>query len=206
MRVLIAEDDPVSRRVLEDAVSAAGHEVTLAFDGLAAWERMQGESFDLVISDWVMPKMDGLELCRLVRAREAAPFCHVMLLTARSATEDIVEGIMAGANDFVTKPFDRAVLTARLHAAERVIDLERSLAARVTELEAALHEVATLRKLLPICMYCKSIRNDEEAWADLEEYFHEHAQTDFTHSICPTCYEGRIQPMLDDLKEERGIA
>jgi sigma-B regulation protein RsbU (phosphoserine phosphatase) len=205
MHVLIAEDDPVSRRILQDAVSGAGHEVTLVGDGREAWRRIEAEHFDLVISDWVMPEMDGLELCRRLRARADAPFCHVMLLTSRNSTEDIVTGIMAGANDFVTKPFDRAVLIARLHAAERVIDLERSLAARVTQLEEALHEVATLRRLLPICTYCKSIRNDEQAWNDIEEYFHKHAQTDFTHSICPTCYEGRIRPMLDDLKRDRGL-
>ena len=203
MHVLIAEDDAVSARILEDAVSAAGHAVEVVADGRTAWERLQAEDFDLVISDWVMPEMDGLELCRRVRAREEAPFCHMMLVTSRTRAEDIVAGIMAGANDFVTKPFDRAVLTARLHAAQRVIELERTLANRVRELEEALHEVATLRKLLPICMYCKSIRDDEQAWADLEEYFHKHAQTDFTHSICPSCYDGRIRPMLDDWKAER---
>ncbi len=205
MRVLIAEDDAVSRCVLEDAVTAAGHEVTLAEDGQAAWTKLEEEAFDLVISDWVMPQMDGLELCRRVRARENAPFCHIMLVTSRNATEDIVRGIMAGANDFITKPVDRAVLTARLYAAKRVIDLERSLASRVAELEEAIHEIATLRTLLPICTYCKSIRDDEQAWADIEEYFHKHEQTDFTHSICPPCYENRIRPMLDEFKREHGV-
>ena len=206
MYVLIAEDDAVSRRVLEDAVTAAGHEVTLVENGQAAWEKLQTETFDLVISDWVMPEMDGLELCRRVRAREDAPFCHMMLVTSRNATEDIVRGIMAGANDFITKPFDRAVLTARLHAAERVIDLERSLAQRVTELEDALHEIATLRKLLPICSYCKNVRDeDTQTWSDIEEHLHHHEQTDFTHSVCPTCYDDRIRPMLDDFKRERGV-
>ena len=206
MHVLIAEDDAVSRRVLEDAVTAAGHDVTLVEDGQAAWDKLQTETFDLVISDWVMPEMDGLELCRRVRAREDAPFCHMMLVTSRNATEDIVRGIMAGANVFITKPFDRAVLTARLHAAERVIDLERSLASRVTELEDALNEIATLRQLLPICSYCKNVRDeDTQTWSDIEEHLHHHGQTDFTHSVCPTCYDDRIRPMLDDFKRERGV-
>ena len=205
MRILIADDDAVSRRILEAVVCEDGHEVTLAHDGQEAWTLAQASTFDMVISDWVMPEMDGLELCRRLRAQTDVPFCHVMLVTTRGASEDIVRGIMAGANDFMTKPCDRAVLRARLHAAERVVRLERTLAARVAELEAALHEVATLRQLLPICMYCKSIRNDEQAWADIEEYFREHAQTDFTHSICPTCYEGRILPVLDEMQRERNV-
>lgn len=204
MRILIADDDPVSLRILEHAVEQSGHDIALAHDGSEAWDRLQREPFDVLISDWVMPEMDGLELCKRVRERKDAPFCYVMLVTQRDATQDVVRGIMAGANDFMSKPCDRSVLHARLHSAERTVELERALARRIVELEDALEEVATLRRLLPICVYCKSIRNDQQAWADIEEYFREHAQTDFTHSVCPTCYEGRIQPMLDDMKRDLG--
>ena len=138
-----------------------------------------------------------------MRAREDAPFTYVMLVTERSATQDVVAGIMAGANDFLSKPFERAELRVRLHAAQRVVDLERSLAERVRELEHALEEVATLRRLLPICMYCKSIRNEKQVWDEIEEYTREHANADCTHSICPSCYDDRVRPMLDEMRKEK---
>ena len=203
MRILIVDDDPVARRILEEAMAGLGHTVLSAIDGAAAWTLLQQEPVDILMTDWVMPEMDGLELCRRVRAREDAPFTYVMLVSTRSTTEDVVAGIMAGANDFLTKPYERAELRARLHAAQRVVELERSLADRVRDLEQALHEVATLRRLLPICMYCKSIRNDEQAWDDIEEYLREHANADCTHSICPPCYDERVQPMLDEMHREK---
>ena len=203
MRILIVDDDPVSCRILEEAMKAMAHEVHVVQDGAAAWERLTSESFDVLITDWVMPGVDGVELCRRVRARVGSAFLYVMLVTDRSSTEDVVAGIMAGANDFMSKPCDRAELCARMHAAERVVTLERSLAERVRDLESALHEVETLRRLLPICMYCKSIRNDQEAWDDIEEYLHQHANSDCTHSICPPCYEERVQPMLDEMHREK---
>ncbi len=203
MRILIVDDDPVSCRILEEAMQAMQHDVHVVQDGAAAWARLASESFDVLMTDWEMPGVNGLELCRRVRARVGGAFLYVMLVTDRSIPEDVVAGIMAGANDFMSKPCDRGELCARMHAAERVVTLERSLAERVRELETALHEVETLRRLLPICMYCKSIRNDQEAWDDIEEYLHHHANADCTHSICPPCYEERVQPMLDEMHREK---
>lgn len=203
MRILIVDDDPVARRILQDAVGGLGHDVTLAEDGREAWALVQREPIDILMTDWVMPEMDGLELCRRVRAREDAPFTYVMLVTQRSATDDVVAGIMDGADDFLTKPYERAELRARLHAAERVVELERSLAERVRDLETALEEVATLRRLLPMCMYCKSVRDEKQVWDELEEYLREHANMDCTHSICPTCYDDRVRPMLDEYHKEK---
>jgi DNA-binding response OmpR family regulator len=201
LRILIAEDDPVARRVLEDTVGGIGHEVSVACDGREAWDHLQGERFDAFVSDWEMPGIDGVELCRRLRARTGEPFCYVLLVTMRDRTEDVVEGILAGANDFMTKPYERAELEARLCAAERVVQLERTLAAKVRHLEQALEQVATLRRLLPICMYCKSIRNDQEAWDRIEDYLHKEGVANFTHAICPDCYEKEVRPMLSDMKE-----
>jgi DNA-binding response OmpR family regulator len=203
MKILLVDDDAVSRRVLEEAVRRMGHDLTVVSDGTEAWAALEAEGFDCLISDWVMPGLDGLELCRRVRAREGSPFLYIMLVSHRNGTDHIAEGIMAGANDFMPKPCAPAELRARLHAAERMVALERSLARQLEELRDALDEVATLRRLLPICMYCKSIRNDQEVWNEIEEYFRAHAHTEFTHSICPTCYTTRIRPMLDELKRER---
>ena len=200
MKILIADDHVIARRILEEAIGDLGHDVTVVCDGREAWDELSIARYDVVISDWVMPRIDGIELCRRLRARKGEPFIYVMLVSARNSSEDIVKGIMAGANDFITKPVERSELRARLHAAERMVDLERSLAGRLIDLERALEEVATLRSLLPICMYCKSIRNDQQAWDDIEEYLRRHANAECTHSICPDCYTTHVQPMLDEMQ------
>lgn len=200
MRVLIVEDDAVTRRALQAVIAGLGHEVAETCDGREAWEQVQAGDFDVVVSDWLMPEMDGLELCRRIRALEDRPYCYVMLVTVRSDSADLVEGIMAGADEFVRKPWHADELVARFHAAERVVRLERDLAAKVQELEKALDEVKTLRGMLPICVYCKSIRTDSAAWEEIEAYVCSHSDAEFTHSICPTCYDSRVQPMLDDLR------
>jgi DNA-binding response OmpR family regulator len=203
MRILIADDQVIARRILEEAVSNLGHEVTVVCDGREAWDEISAMRYDMVISDWVMPRIDGVELCRRLRARKNDRFTYFMLVSARNSTEDVVQGIMAGANDFMSKPIERAELRARLHAAERMVDLERSLAGRLIDLERALEEVATLRSLLPICMYCKSVRNDKQVWDDIEDYLRQHANAECTHSICPDCYVKHVQPMLDEMHRDK---
>lgn len=146
LRVLVAEDDPVSRRLTQRALEEFGHVVLLAEDGLEAWQRFEADGADLVISDWMMPGLDGPELCRRIRAAQGRPFCYVLLLTSRHSREDRVQAAMAGADDFMVKPFDRELLRARLHAAERIVRLERVLAARIRELEEALGEARRLRE------------------------------------------------------------
>lgn len=202
MRILVADDDPGTRLVLQSKLTDFGHDVEVAEDGQVAWELCQHRNFDAVVLDWMMPRMDGPELCRLIRAESERPFCYILMLTSRSTTEDLVEGIAAGADDFMTKPFDKEELRARLHAAERVITLERRLARKIDDLEQALSEVKTLRGLLPICMYCHSIRDDKDIWERIEEYIAEHSEANFTHSICPPCYEERVKPMLSELKRD----
>ena len=198
MRILIAEDDRVVRRLLESTLREFGHEVVAAADGKEAWAAFGDALFDVVISDWVMPGNEGPALCRLIRGVADHPYCYVVLLTSKDAKSDLIQGIMAGADDFMTKPFDRGVLQARLHAAERVVRLERDLAQRVADLRGALDEVKTLRGLLPICMYCKRIREGQDLWERIEQYISEHSEAEFTHSICPSCYEEQVRPMLAD--------
>ena len=130
MRVLIAEDDRVSRRMLERQLEQWGHDVVATGNGQEAWETFQEGGYSMVVSDWMMPQMDGLELVRRIRGWDAAGYVFVILLTAKSAKEDIVAGMEAGADDFLSKPFDRNELRVRLRAGERIIELERSLAQR----------------------------------------------------------------------------
>jgi CheY-like chemotaxis protein len=201
MRILIAEDDMVSRRVLEATLVKWGHEVVVAADGAQAWVVLQREDAPhLAILDWMMPEMDGVELCRRVRALPTTTPPYLIFLTAKSGTEDVVTGLDAGANDYLTKPFDRAELRARVQVGAHVLELRENLAARVRELEAALSQVKQLQGLLPICSYCKKIRDEQNYWHLVESYISEHAAVEFSHGICPACYTNVIQPQLDQRK------
>jgi DNA-binding response OmpR family regulator len=128
MNVLVADDDPVSRRLLQSYLQKWGHEVTVAADGAEAWRLFQERGFPLVLSDWVMPEVDGPELVRRIRACPRPGYAYLILLSAKSQKEDVVEGMEAGADDFVTKPFDRDELRVRVRAGERIVRLEQTLA------------------------------------------------------------------------------
>ncbi len=135
MRVLIAEDDRISRRMLQRQLEKWGHEVVAAENGLEAWHHHCEGNFSLVITDWMMPDMDGLELISRIRDAPNDSYVYAILLTAKTETEDIVKGMESGADDFLSKPFDRNELRVRVRAGERIIELERHLADRNKQLE-----------------------------------------------------------------------
>ncbi|HEV7403514.1 MAG TPA: response regulator transcription factor [Chthoniobacteraceae bacterium] len=187
-RILIAEDHYVSRHLLERNLTNWGFEVITAEDGDAAVRVLESaDAPPLAIVDWMMPKLDGLEVCRRIREKKDRPYIYLVLLTAKSHKEEIATGLEAGADDYVIKPFDPDELRARLKVGQRVVELERQLAKRVTDLEQALADVKKLRRLLPICMYCKSVRDDKDYWHEIEEYIHTETGADFSHGICPNC-------------------
>jgi DNA-binding response OmpR family regulator len=145
-RVLIAEDHFVSRHLLERNLTNWGFQVQAAEDGEAALKILEGENPPaIVLIDWMMPKMDGLEVCRRVRARVGQPFTYVLLLTAKNRKEEIATVMEAGVDEYVTKPFDPDELRARLNVARRVVALERRLALQERELREAQAEIARLR-------------------------------------------------------------
>jgi DNA-binding response OmpR family regulator len=198
MKILIAEDDPVSRRVLEAALAKDGHEIQSVDDGAQALEALERPDAPLLaILDWMMPGVDGTEICRRLRAAPRSRPIYVVLLTARGRKEDVLAGLEAGADDYVTKPFDHDELRARVRVGARVVDLQSALAGRVAELEEALARVRQLRGLLPICSYCKKVRDDRNYWQQVEHYVSEHTDARFSHSICPDCLERIVQPQLD---------
>jgi len=197
MQILIAEDDPVSRLVLERTLQKWGHEPVPACDGQQAWEVLrQPSSPYLAILDWMMPEIDGTELCRRVRAMTRDIPIYIILLTARHQKEDVVIGLESGADDYIIKPFHHQELRSRIHVAERIIALQRGLSERVRELESALAQVKQLKGLLPICSYCKKVRDDSNYWQQVEQYFGEHSDLQFTHGICPSCWTNVVQPEL----------
>jgi DNA-binding response OmpR family regulator len=189
MRALVADDDRGTALVLGRALESCGVEVVLARDGEEALATLHTGGIALVILDWMMPGADGLEICRRIREQETLAHMYVLLVTSRDGRSDLVAGLDAGADDYLTKPFDAEELRARIHVGLRVLKLQERLAHRVTELQAALTTVKQLHGLLPICSYCKSVRNDQNYWEQVEQYVAEHSNLQFSHGICPTCYE-----------------
>jgi sigma-B regulation protein RsbU (phosphoserine phosphatase) len=197
MRLLVADDEDVTRLRLEALLTRAGHEVVSAGDGNQAWQILQRpDAPRLALLDWMMPGLDGIELCRKVRALPAADPIYLILLTSKGEKEHIVEGLQSGANDYITKPFDRAELQARVQVGCQVVALQLDLARRVRELEESLAEIKQLRGLLPICSYCKKIRNDHNYWEQVETYLGARSAVQFSHGICPECWDNVVVPEL----------
>ena len=175
MRVLVAEDNPIARAALEKQLGSWGYAVISVADGEAAWHVLGGpDPPRLAIIDWGLPGVDGLEVCRRVRQAATDEPPYLIVLTGRGSLEDIVAGLESGADEYLTKPVEPAELQARL-------------AERVRELEAARDRERHLQGLLPICAWCKKIRNDRNYWQRVEEYLGEHADVRFSHGICPDC-------------------
>ena len=190
MRVLIAEDDPTSLRLLEGMLKKWGYQVVSTTNGDQAWEAFQDDDAPrLAILDWMMPCMDGVELVRRIRQREERDPVYLILLTALGQTSAVVTGLDAGADDYVTKPFNPSELRARIRVGERVLELQSSLAERVSELEDALSHVRLLQGIIPICSFCHKIRDDRESWQRVDQYISEHSDAQFSHGLCPECLE-----------------
>ena len=197
MKILVAEDDAVTRRMLVVTLERLGWDVITAEDGNAAWrvfETLKGKDApEIAVLDWMMPGIEGVEICRRLHTTPGFELVYIILVTSRGGKEDLSYGLAAGANDYITKPFDPVELEARVRVGQRMVKLQRSLAARVTEVEAALAHVQRLQGLLPICSYCKKVRNEANYWEQVESYFTTHSDLDFTHSICPQCTEKMLR-------------
>jgi len=203
MKILIAEDDQTSRRVLQAVLSKWDYQVVESQNGSEAWDVLQADrTMQMAIFDWMMPEMDGLELTRRIRASETLSGMYIILLTAKGRTEDIVAGLEAGANDYVAKPFNREELMARVGVGRRVAELQQALALRVGELEATLAEIKTLKGLIPMCASCKKIRDDQGFWQQVEGYLMQHSQAEFSHGLCPECMEKHYPEYFEIMKKK----
>lgn len=175
MKLILAEDDAVSAKALALWLRKEGHEVLVASSGAEAWELFQGVEVELVLSDWMMPGLDGLDLCRKIRENRRREYCYVVLMTAVHQGRDALkEAMAAGVDDYMAKPLDRELLAMRMVVAERIWKANR--------------QIRRLEELLPICMYCKRIRDDGNYWQQLEAYLHERTGSRFSHGVCPECF------------------
>jgi DNA-binding response OmpR family regulator len=195
MKILIAEDDPLTLKMMTNLMEDWGYETVPVSSGNAAWEVFQQKDApSLAVLDWHMPGFRGDELCRKLRSEMAHKPCYLILITAKNTrAEDRVEGLNAGADDYLPKPFDLPELRARLQVGERVLKLQVELSNRVQELENLLSQIQQLRGLLPICVHCKRIRDDKNYWHSVETYIAHHSGAEFTHGICPSCLDEQMK-------------
>ncbi len=186
MKVLIAEDDLIASRVLEATLRKLGHEPVVAGDGEEAWTLLGASNLRVVVSDWLMPRLDGLELCRRIRAQEGQ-YVYFILLTGMSASEENQHlAVEAGVDDFLVKPIKLQELWMRLRVAERILQITT--------------QVRQLESILPMCSYCRKVRDDKDYWQQIESYLDTHTGTSVSHGVCPECMEKTVKPELAKLR------
>jgi len=199
LRVLVADDSAVARSLVVRHLTRWGHHAEPVENGAEALERMEADDPpELAVLDWEMPEVTGPEVCRRLREGEPVIRPYLILLTSREDKSDIVTGLDAGADDYLTKPFHADELHARVRVGGRMLDLQRRLQQRVAELEEALAKVRQLEGMLPICAYCKMVRDDQNYWHQVEAYIGERSTAQFSHGVCPDCYDKHLKPHLDE--------
>jgi len=186
MRILVVEDDIGVREMLQTLLQLDGHDVVTARNGEEGWFAFQNNIFSVVISDWLMPDMDGLELSRRIRASESSHYSYILLLTALHGKKNYLTAMDAGIDDLMLKPYDADELRARLCVAERIVGLQ--------------DHVKRLEGVLPTCMYCKKIRDERSRWVNIEQYISQRTEASFSHGVCPHCYEKLVKPELDRVR------
>lgn len=202
--ILVVEDDPVSLHLTKTVLESWGYSFQFAESGEQAWNMLEQDGVpDMLILDWKMPGLSGIELAEKIRASERLKSIYIIMLSASSGRENMLEGLKAGADDYLEKPLDPMVMKARIQVGERIIRLQKELLQKVAEIKEALDNVRELRGLLPICSYCKKIRNDENYWERLETYLGHHTHAQFSHSICPSCYDSVVKEELQAYKKQQ---
>lgn len=192
MNILIVDDDSVTRILMRAQLRLLGHTVHEAINGRDALETLARHPCRVVISDWLMPEMNGLDLCRQVRNR-TEEYTYFILFSQQSASdENFAAASASGVDDFLLKPIVPRELRMRLLVAERIL--------RYTQ------QVKQLESFLPICSYCRKVRNDSAYWQEIEAYFRSRPDIKLSHGICPDCYSQHVQPELDRMEGRQGAS
>lgn len=207
--ILIVDDIAKNLQVLGNMLNRQGeYRISIATDGKQALTMLDKVSPDLILLDVVMPELDGFEVCRRLKGSLKTKEIPVIFLTAKTETEDIVNGFEIGAVDYVTKPFNSAELLARVRThleLKKAKDEQKKL---IAELQSALARVKQLSGMLPICSHCKKIRDDAGYWQQVEDYIQTHSHAEFSHGICPQClrkyYPEFAEQIIQKMDEKRG--
>jgi DNA-binding response OmpR family regulator len=203
MKVLIADDHRENRALLQALLRGESYQTIEARNGEEALAELTKATEPIVaLLDWQMPKMEGLDVCAAARRLPNPPPMFLFLVTVRDSKDDIVAGLRSGANDYITKPFHKDEMLARIKIGAQMVQLQQSLLDRVRELADALARVKQLSGLLPICGFCKKVRNDRDYWQQVEEYISSHSEVKFSHGVCPDCYENLLKPQLEQMRRQ----
>lgn len=186
MNILIAEDDPIFCKLLSRLLEKLGYEVTVAEDGQQAWQAFQDQPCPLVITDWMMPHMDGIELVKKIRQLKGGKYTYVIMVTANVGdSQNYAHAMDAGVDDFIAKPVDQMELEMRLRVAKRILK--------------ANSKINSLTSMLTICAYTKKIKFPKEGWQPIEQFMQNHLGITLSHGIDPDHYEKVIKPQLEEL-------
>jgi len=186
-RIMVADDEQAITQGLSAILSDEGYDVTICGDGQKALDELQSGAYGVVLADLMMPKLDGLKLCRRLRAQQGQDYVYFILLTGSHASAHNRRAASeAGVDDFLTKPIDISALWMRLRVAERILKYTT--------------QVHQLEEMMPMCSYCKKIRDDKNYWQQIESYINERTGTEISHSVCPECYQRVVVPELERLK------
>ncbi len=205
MRILIAEDDFTSRNILAALLRKSGYDVIATCNGTEALAKMQKtDAPKLVILDWMMPELDGLEVCSRIREIETSDPPYIIMLTIKDEKNHVIAGLNAGADDYLAKPFNPGELQARLKVGCRTLKMQSQLNAKISELSQAAEHIKTLQGIIPICSFCKKIRDDQGSWDQMEAYISQRSEAEFSHGVCPECMKKHYPEYCDnqDSKDE----
>jgi len=184
MKILIAEDRTVSRKILQELIEKLGHDVRAAKNGSLAWEAFKSSTPEVILTDWDMPEMDGLQLTRQLRAHPRGEGVYIVILSAvYTLNENFYQAMDLGVNDFLTKPYTKRDLIVRLRLAEKFIQSHR--------------KIRQLESFLRICCYCKKVCDEHDTWRPLEEFIHSRTGAEFSHGMCPVCFETHAKPEIE---------
>jgi CheY-like chemotaxis protein len=184
MKILIVDDEEIGLLTLQKTVEHLGYAPTTAHSGEEALTAFQQEPFNVIISDWHMPGIDGIELCRQLRKISTSHYTYFILVSAsRLQTPVFADATLQGIDDFLIMPLDPSDLANRLHVAERIISFTT--------------EIKRLKQMFPICMYCHKVRNDSNYWQEVERYIHDTTGSNFSHGICPDCFRQHVESELN---------
>jgi PleD family two-component response regulator len=205
LKILVVDDEPVNIQLISSALKN-DYDILEALDGHDAIRQLKDHKPDLILLDVMMPDLSGFEVCRIIKSDEAFADIPVIFLTALDTQDAELRGLELGGIDYLAKPFNFNLLKQRVrnHIAlkersDLVKEQRDQLARRKEDLEAALARVKQLEGIIPICMYCKKIRDDLNSWQQLEKYISEHSEAMFSHGICPECAEKQMK-ILDSYK------
>lgn len=185
MKILVADDDRAVQTLLRALISKLGHDVSVAKDGVEAWRQLSEARPDVLVTDWNMPGLTGVDLCRRLREEAGQEYVYVILITTRDDMQSFTEGMSVGADDFITKPVDVALLASRIRVADRILTMQKEL-------------VRLRSAAVPLCIYCRRLK-EGDTWVEAEEFIARQATGGLADRICPDCYAAHLAMELDKL-------